>query len=161
MKFSLKIYLIFLSVTFIWSLSLILIPYFESLSGKWADISLFGYTFFSSTCHQIEERSFFLFGNPMPVCSRCSTIYFAFLLSVILYPFIRGIDNKKLPSIWILLIVSLLVFLDAVLDISGILKNTFISRSVSGALIGFLLPFYLIPGTINFANEIHLKFLKS
>lgn len=161
MKFSLKIYLIFLAVTLLWTCSLILIPYLGTLGGNWADISLFGYSFFSSTCHQIEERSFFLFGNPLPVCSRCSTIYFAFLLSVVLYPFLRGIENKKLPSIWILLIVSLFVFLDAVLDISGIIKNTFISRSVSGALIGFLLPFYLIPGTINFANEIHIKFLNS
>lgn len=161
MKFSLKIYLIFFAVTLLWTCSLILIPYFESLGGNWADFSLFGYSFFSSTCHQIEERSFFLFGNPLPVCSRCSTIYFAFLLSVTLYPFLRGIENKKLPSIWILLVVSLFVLLDAVLDISGIIKNTFISRSVSGALIGFLLPFYLIPGTINFANEIHIKFLNS
>ncbi|MFA5012788.1 MAG: DUF2085 domain-containing protein [Ignavibacteria bacterium] len=126
-----------------------------------ADISLFGYSFFSSTCHQIEERSFFLFGYPLPVCSRCSSVYFAFLLSVVFYPFLKGIENKKLPSIWILLIVSLFVFLDAILDISEIIKNTFISRSVTGALIGFLLPFYLIPGTINFANEIYIKFFDS
>lgn len=95
------------------------------------------------------------------MCSRCSSVYFAFLLSVVFYPFLKGIENKKLPSIWILLIVSLFVFLDAILDISEIIKNTFISRSVTGALIGFLLPFYLIPGTINFANEIYIKFFDS
>ena len=158
MKFSLKIYLIFLTVTLIWNLSLFLIPYFETLGGNWSEISFLGYSFFSSTCHQLEDRSFFLFGNPLPVCSRCSSVYFAFLLAVILYPFTKSIDNKKLPSIWILLIISMFVFLDAVLDIFGIFKNTFITRSVSGVLIGFILPYYLIPGTINFANEIRLKY---
>lgn len=158
MKFTLKIYVIFLTISLLWNISLILFPYFESLGNGWAEISYFGYSFFSSACHQVEERSFFMFGNPLPVCSRCSSVYFSFLLAVILYPFIKGLENKKLPPIWILLIVSLLVFLDAVLDIFGIFKNTFATRTISGALIGFVLPFYLIPGTLNFANEIRIKY---
>jgi len=66
----------------------------------------------------------------------------------------------KLPSIWILFMFSLFIFLDAFFDILGIVTNSFISRSVTGALIGFVLPFYLIPGTINFANEIYVKYIK-
>jgi hypothetical protein len=42
----------------------------------------------------------------------------------------------------------------------GILKNTFVSRAVTGSLIGIILPYYLIPGTVNFANEIYVKLLK-
>lgn len=56
---------------------------------------------------------------------------------------------------------SLFVFLDALFDILGIVNNSFISRSVTGALIGFVLPFYLIPGTINFLYEIYIKYFNN
>jgi uncharacterized membrane protein len=160
MKFNLKIYLIFLFISIIWTFSVYLIPLFESLGGIFEKLADYGYLFFSSTCHQYNDRSFFIFDSKMAVCSRCTSVYTGFLLGVILYPFIKGYENKKLPSIWILLLFALLIMLDAVLDIFGILKNTFISRSISGSLIGILLPFYLIPGTINFTNEIFKKLTK-
>lgn len=159
-KYSVKIYVIFLAVSFIWTSAIIITPVLAGMDGFWSELSVYLYTFFSSTCHQLEERSFFISGFPMAVCSRCASIYAAFLLSVILYPFIRGLENTKLPPLWILLLFSVLILLDAVLDISGTLKNTFLTRGVSGFLVGFILPFYLIPGTLNFANEIRNKYLK-
>lgn len=160
MKFNLKIYIIFLSVTLLWTISVYLIPLFANSGGVWKTISDYGYVFFASTCHQIDDRSFFVFGNKMAVCSRCASVYTGFLFGVVLYPFTKGLENKKLPSIWILLSFALLLFLDAVLDTMGILKNTFVSRAVTGSLIGIILPYYLIPGTVNFANEIYVKLLK-
>lgn len=71
------------------------------------------------------------------------------------------IENKKLPPLWILLLFTLFVILDVLFDITGFIKNSFISRSVSGGLIGFILPFYLIPGTISFTYEIYLKYSNS
>ena len=144
-------------MAFFWTLSIYLIPAFVTIGGIWGTIADFGYVFFASTCHQFDDRSFFIFGNKMAVCSRCASVYSAFLLGVILYPFIKGLENKKLPSLWILLLFALLLFLDAVLDALCILKNTFISRAITGSLIGVLLPFYLIPGSINFANEVYVK----
>ncbi|MEI7483891.1 MAG: DUF2085 domain-containing protein [Ignavibacteriota bacterium] len=158
LKFNLKIYIIFLAVTFLWTLSIYLIPAFESFGGVWERIADYGYVMFASTCHQIDDRSFFVFGNKMAVCSRCASVYTAFLAGVVLYPFVKGLENKKLPSIWILIIFALLLFADAALDVLRILENTFVSRAVTGSLIGFLLPFYLIPGSINFANEIYDKY---
>jgi uncharacterized membrane protein len=157
LKFNLKIYVIFLSVTFLWTLSVYLIPVFESFGGFWGKIADYGYILFASTCHQIDDRSFFILGNKLAVCSRCSSVYTAFLAGVILYPFVKGLENKKLPSIWILLFFALLLFSDAVLDVLGVLNNTFVSRAITGSLIGGLLPFYLIPGSVNFANEIYDK----
>jgi uncharacterized membrane protein len=40
------------------------------------------YAFFSLICHQEPERSWMLFGHPLPVCIRCSGIYFGFLLAL-------------------------------------------------------------------------------
>lgn len=104
------------------------------------------YTFFSTTCHQEESRSFHIFGEMFAVCSRCTIIYFGFLAGVVVYPLFRKLDNTILPSVWILLIAAGLMLLDVVFDVTGVLKNTFITRSITGFLLGVVLPFYLIPG---------------
>ncbi|MCU0372221.1 MAG: DUF2085 domain-containing protein [Ignavibacteria bacterium] len=153
-----KIYLIFLSVSFVWTLLLYLAPVLNVAGGFSATISDFLYIFYSKTCHQIDERSFHLIGEKVAVCSRCSSVYTGFLLSVALYPFIRGINNLKMPPLWFLIAASVFMVLDVFLDIGGIFSNTFISRAITGGIIGFILPFYLIPGTMNFANEVFHKY---
>ena len=58
-----------------------------------------------------------------------------------------------LPPIWMLLSAAALVALDAGLDTFDILKNTYASREITGAITGLLLPFYIIPGTIRLFHE--------
>ena len=67
---------------------------------------------------------------------------------------IKKLDNKILPSLWFLMIPFALLMLDVGLDLLDILENTFISRSITGGLMGFVLPFYLIPGFVNFFSEV-------
>jgi uncharacterized membrane protein len=153
-----RIYFIFLIITLLWNVLIVFAPVFYSSSGILKSISGISYSFFSVTCHQIDNRSYHFLGQKYAVCSRCLSIYWAFLVSVIIYPFIKGFNNTKLPSLWFLLIPGLLVFLDVILDLFSFFNNTFLTRSVSGALIGFVLPFYLIPGFYNFFNELFLYF---
>jgi hypothetical protein len=80
-------------------------------------------------------------------------VYFGFLFASILYPYVRKLNNLELPPIWILLTGAGLVALDAGLHIFGILQNSFISREITGALIGLILPFFIIPGTIRVLHE--------
>src|SRR5207249_9830731 len=40
------------------------------------------YRFFAAICHQDPARSWYLFGEPLPVCIRCASIYFAFTASL-------------------------------------------------------------------------------
>ena len=155
-----KIYLIFLTVSFAWTAIIFLIPVFAGMGGIFAKIADFGYIFYSKTCHQIDERSFFIFGNKVAVCSRCSSTYAAFLISVIFYPFIKGLNNRNLPSLWILMASLILLSADVFLDIFDIMSNTFFSRIITGGIIGFILPFYLIPGAMNFFDEIFVKMRK-
>jgi len=42
------------------------------------------------TCHQLPERSLFVFGHQMTVCSRCFAIYVSFLSGGLLFYFIRN-----------------------------------------------------------------------
>ncbi|MCE1165910.1 MAG: hypothetical protein LWX07_10965, partial [Bacteroidetes bacterium] len=72
-------------------------------------------------------------------------------------PFIRGIDNIKMPSLFLLFTALALLAADVFLDIAGMVSNTFISRMITGGFIGFVLPFYLIPGSVNFFGEIYVK----
>jgi uncharacterized membrane protein len=155
-----RIYLIFLAITLMWNVFIVFAPLFYNYSGILKSISGLSYSFFSVTCHQIDNRSYHFLGEKFAVCSRCLSIYWAFLFSVIIYPFIKGFNNVKLPSLWLLIIPGIIVFLDAAFDFLDVFSNTFFSRSVSGALIGFVLPYFLIPGFYNFFNEM-FEYFKS
>lgn len=41
------------------------------------------YTFFSAVCHQDPSRSWFLGGQPLAVCVRCTSIYVGFFLALV------------------------------------------------------------------------------
>jgi len=73
-------------------------------------------------------------------------------LGSIIYPFVRKL-NSDLPPIWILLAGAALVALDAGLDTFDILQNTFLSREITGGILGIILSFYLVPGTIKLFDE--------
>lgn len=55
-----------------WWLLLLLAPL---LRDKTPELSAFLYLFFSPICHQMPERSFFVFDHQFPVCARCAGIY--------------------------------------------------------------------------------------
>jgi uncharacterized membrane protein len=42
------------------------------------------HAFFAVICHQDPSRSWQLFGEPLPVCIRCTSIYFGFLAALCL-----------------------------------------------------------------------------
>jgi uncharacterized membrane protein len=147
------IYSIILFIALIWCAGIIISPLWAGEKDFRGDVSGFLYSAFSKNCHQEDDRSFYLFGHQLGVCSRCTIIYFGFLLSTILFPFIRKLNNPDLPALWILLAGAGLVGADALLDIFEVVKNTFISREITGAVLGLVLPFYIIPGTIRLFDE--------
>jgi len=77
-------------------------------------------------------------------------IYLGFFISVLFYPVIRKIKNRDMPSIWLLIIPVILLAADTIPDILDIYKNSFLTRSITGFIIGFVLPLFLIPGVVNF-----------
>jgi len=149
-----RTYITILLITLFWCLLIFAAPALWYSGGVFAKTSSFIYYVFSTTCHQLDSRSFHIFGFKLGVCSRCTSIYIAFLLGTIIYPFFRKIDDVKLPSIWYLLIATGLLLADSSLEIFNFQDNTFLTRSVTGFILGFVLPFYLIPGFINFVQEV-------
>jgi uncharacterized membrane protein len=159
-KIPVIVYLFLLFFVLIWNALIILAPCLASIGGIWSDASILLYKFFSPYCHQEDSRSFHVFGYKFGVCSRCTLIYLGFLAGSIIFPLVRGFKKKDMPPIWLLLIPVFLLFTDFLFDILDILRNSFTTRSITGFLVGAVLPFYIIPGTIIFVEEVN-AFIKN
>jgi uncharacterized membrane protein len=142
MEFNKRTYLILLLLVALWCGGIVLAP---SLSTTLPGVSSFLYSLYSPICHQIDARSFHLFGEKVGVCSRCSSIYFGFLLSLVLYPFFQKLQAPAFPKKhWIALAILPMV-IDVFLNFLGIQESTLLTRAITGLLFGLILPFYLVP----------------
>jgi len=161
LKIPYLVYFSFVLISATWVLLIILAPFFYSQGGSLAELGSFIYLFFSKTCHQIDSRSFSIFGYKLAVCSRCASVYLGFILSVLIYPVFKKLNNEKLPSIWFLIIPVVLLAADSLFDVFDFIKNSFWTRSITGFIIGFVLPFFLIPGFVNFIYQVNNVFKKN
>ncbi len=149
------IYLIFLAPSAVWMALILLAPYLESVGSH--DLAGLLYFFFKPTCHQMAERSFIIFGYPMAVCARCFGIYAGFLAAALLYPFILPVDNRKIPSKWLLLLAVAPMGLDGGIQLLTSYESNNILRLITGAVCGGSLTFYILP----VYNELVYGFLSS
>jgi uncharacterized membrane protein len=137
-----------------WCIALSAAPLSAAAAGNWSGAARTIYGFFHLICHQIPERSFSLFGWPLAVCSRCFSIYIAFLLGTILYPFLRPIDYPFLPPRGLLLAVALPLAVDG-LSLGFLFYDVnIVSRMVTGSLFGIVLSFYIIPAVQQGVREL-------
>jgi uncharacterized membrane protein len=155
-KYQKVVYIIILCITLLWNSGILIAPLWSGKVDFRGDISNFLYLFYEKSCHQLEDRSFFLNSSKFGVCSRCTFVYLGFIIGVLFYPFIRKLNKLELPPIWIILTGAALVAIDAGLDIFNVVKNTFISREITGFIMGVVLPFYIVPGIIRIFYEYFL-----
>ena len=100
----------------LWCLSIIAAP----LTGSAAI-----YSFFAIICHQDPARSWYVAGEPLPVCIRCASIYFAFLAGL----WLRVSPRTQWLRISLALMVCEFVVARFIVDIALV-------RSISGILFG-------------------------
>ncbi len=106
------------------------------------------YRSFSLICHQIPARSWYLFGAPLGVCSRCTAIYIGGGVALAGYPLLerwRGGDWVRERSRFWLALATLPMLLDVGFDWLGVLHNTFTTRAVTGGLFGLFATIHLAP----------------
>ena len=147
-------YAIILLGAILWCAGFLLAPLFILSSGPLVPVGEFLYQVFRPICHQIDHRTFHILGIPLAVCSRCSSIYAAFLVSVILYPFFRQVQTTSTPPRWLLAVAISPMLLDVAGGMLGISPTTFVTRAVSGAIFGGVIPFYIIPAAVEAAVQI-------
>ena len=92
---------------------------------------------FQPFCHQIPERSFWIAGQPMAVCSRCIGIYIGFALG---WMSLSLLSRANLFS-WLnrkhLLIGAIAInLIDLAGNFVGLWQNTLLSRLVLGVALG-------------------------
>jgi len=109
----------------------------------------FLYTFFSPVCHQLPERCFHLFAEPVGVCTRCLGIYCGFSLGLLLWPFIPGLRRVLLNRPRIMLLFIIPTGLDLLLE------NTHASRYFSGLIASFPVALFVWIAVEQFGDSLH------
>ncbi len=133
------------------------------------------YSGFSYTCHQLNSRSLCIYpeagsavkdctespalspaktnmvtlggeiGYKIPVCARDIGIYFAMLAGLAVLPFVRKVENEKIPDKWLLVLALIPIAIDGTGQLLGFWESTNAIRLWTGAVAGFALPFYVVP----------------
>ncbi|HJU91316.1 MAG TPA: DUF2085 domain-containing protein [Pyrinomonadaceae bacterium] len=134
-------------------LSLIVVAPVAAASGH-SEVAKGIYGAFAVFCHQLPERSYFIDGNQLAVCSRCTGIYAGFAFTLLLYPLIRSLRNPVIPRPSWLLLAALPVAIDFSVNFFGFWYNTHTSRLLTGALLGGAVVFYVMPGIIDLSLRI-------
>lgn len=101
--------------------------------------------FYAPVCHQDTARSFFLFGWPLSVCHRCSSIYVSFTAVVLLFPLLRRARVFRSLALSGLAIFIVPMILDYALDVLGVWHNSPLSRGISGMIAGAGLAVFTVP----------------
>jgi len=146
-----ELYSIFLFFVIAWC-SLIFLAPIAAAQGH----SLFSgvlYLFFSNICHQIPERSFFILGKQVAVCSRCTGLYLGFLFGAIVYPFLYRLKAIAIPPKRALYIAMLPISIDVLLRTFHVWDNSFLSRSSTGFILGAVTVFFVLPGVLSLQHK--------
>jgi uncharacterized membrane protein len=107
------------------------------------------YRAFSYVCHQIPERSFFIAGHPFAVCSRCTGLYAGFTVATLAYPLVRSLRQTEAPPRKWLFLAAAPLAIDFAVGYFGVWENTHSSRFATGALLGAVSVFYVLPGLMD------------
>ena len=118
-------------------------------ASGYGDLAQVVYRAFAVLCHQLPERSYFIDGHKLAVCSRCTGLYAGFAFTLLLYPLIRSLRTTTTPPRSWLLLAAVPLGIDFSLTFFGIWENTHTSRLLTGALLGSVAVFYVVPGLVD------------
>jgi uncharacterized membrane protein len=112
------------------------------------------YKTFSFVCHQIPDRSFHLGEYQFAVCSRCTGLYAGFAVAALSYPLVRSLKSADTPPRLWLILAAVPLAIDFALGYFSIWENNHLSRFTTGALLGAVAVFYILPGLIELSSRI-------
>jgi len=128
--------------------SLIVVAPVAAASGH-SEIAEGIYRGFGIFCHQRPDRSYFIEGHKLAVCSRCTGLYAGFAFTLLLYPLLRSLRSAVTPPRKVLFLAALPLLVDFSLTFFGVWENTHTSRLLTGALLGSVTVFFVMPGIVD------------
>jgi uncharacterized membrane protein len=140
-----RTHLILIVLAACWCGIIIAAPAAASVDGPAGTAAHAVYAFFSAVCHQWDSHSFHLFGHKLPVCIRCTAIYFSFFAGIMLYPVLGRRLERRLGARSMLAAASAGMIIDAACAMLGISESTTVTRLVTGGIFGLLTAFVLTP----------------
>ena len=135
------------AVTVLLIFSLIIVAPVAAAGGH-GDLAQAIYGAFGALCHQLPERSYFVAGHQFAVCSRCTGLYAGFAFTLLLYPVIRSLKTTATPPRGLLILAAIPLLIDFSVTFFGFWENTHTSRLLTGALLGSVTVFYVMPGLV-------------
>jgi len=135
----------------VWLLNIIctLIAFFSIITAYLASIGspLTGYLYllFKPTCHQLAQRSIFLWGHQMPVCARCAGVWFSLMIFGYIATIILYIKTFRPLSLKLFLISLLPLALDGLSQLTGLRESTNTIRLITGAIVGISIIWFTYP----------------
>ena len=151
-----RTYLLLITLVALWCGGILLAP---ALKSSQPFISSFLYSFYGPICHQMDSHSFHLFGAKLGVCARCSSIYFSFLITLLVYPFAKDLSSLSIPKRHWILLATVPMIADVLLGFTGVHPSSELTRAVSGAMFGATLPLYLVPPLLEAIKQLRDQLL--
>src|SRR6185295_10615267 len=105
-------------------------------AGGHGEVAQVIYRAFAVLCHQRPDRSYFIDGHKLAVCSRCTGLYAGFAFTLLIYPLLRSLRSAATPPRRLLFLAAVPLLIDFSLTFFGIWENTHTSRLLTGALLG-------------------------
>ena len=137
--------IIFLMLAF-WNLAIIAAPFLvQSQMQLMRYLGSVVYFFLDPVCHQLPDRSLYLMQLPLPVCGRCTSIYFAGLLTI-------GwvVINNRFTQ-WhryVYLALSVVVAVEIFIEKIYLIENWTELRLISGLILGVVIFRLILEGVI-------------
>ena len=149
-------YIILILLIF-WSAAILLTPVVAQYGGIAGASAEVAYRVFGHVCHQWDSHSFHIAGRKLPVCIRCSMIYFSFLVGSFIAVLCNVQKRVSKHAKYVLLAVVLPLLLDVIFNMVGIYQSTTLSRVVSGVVAGAGFSLVLAPVCIDVVHSFFLS----
>jgi len=94
-------------------------------------------------CHRIPERTFYVGGAFLPVCARDTGVYIGLYVGYLLL-FMRRREARGPPNLWVTLLMSLPMIVDAATQFIGLRMSTNAFRLLTGLFFGTALAPFLV-----------------
>lgn len=105
--------------------------------------SRFIYLLYSPLCHQRPERSYFLSGHQLAVCSRCVGIYAGFFMSVLIYPSLSLAIRSRITSRPLaIILMATPMGVDVFFTLLKVWNSPLILRTITGFIWSAILPLF-------------------
>jgi uncharacterized membrane protein len=128
----------------LWTTALFLAPSARASSPRFSGFSAAVYAAGAVVCHQRPERSFFVSGQPLPVCARCTGLYVSAVIGGLLTLAIGGAPPAPRRARWTLALASVPTAVTWTGEFAGLIHPANLTRAIAAIPLGIVAAWLVI-----------------